>query len=174
VANDRFCVLIGDLESFAYKRISAEAKDGHADSIALMGMYSHFRERRGSRLARWTGMQKVGESSKSLFDTLTEMYDREEGLIVEKSPERELYKLSLFGIFAKIVGSRQWGDVVDRRLRETQSDNGGWKTTWIGRTTPRPVGTVENLETTALSVIALYAKPPKDISSSSRSSNYGP
>jgi len=155
-ANDRFCVLIDDSESFAYKRISAEAKDGHADSIALMGMYSLVKERRGSRLTRWLQRRKNGMDSHASVDRLRAMYDQEKGFLIESGEIAELYKLSLLGILAKKIGNREWVDTIDNRLRETQSNNGGWKSHWIGRTEPRPIGTTENLETTALSIIALY------------------
>lgn len=157
-ANDRFCVLIGDLESFAYDRISAEARDGHADSIALMGTYSLLSEKRSSRLVRWVQSRKGGISSRGFLESLGKMYDQEKGFLTEYGEIAELYKLSLFGILAKKIGNKEWSGTIDNRLRETQSNNGGWKSHWIGRTIPRPVGTTENLETTALSIIALYLK----------------
>ena len=155
-ANDRFCILIGDSDDFAYDRILAQAKDGHADSIALMGMCSLVKETRGSRFTRWLQRRKDGMDSRASVDSLRAMYDREKGFLVESGEIAELYKLSLFGILAKKTGNREWAYTIDNRLRETQSNNGGWKSHWIGRTEPRPIGTTENLETTALSIIALY------------------
>ena len=90
------------------------------------------------------------------------MYDQEKGFLIEYGEIAELYKLSLFGIFAKKIGNNEWSKTIDNRLRETQSNNGGWKSHWIGRTVPGPVGTTENLETTALSITALYLKIRKD------------
>jgi hypothetical protein len=154
-ALDRFCILIEDKENFNHKRICDEADGGAADCIALMGLHSLLEENNGflSLILRFLrSLSGKKPKSEKYFQRLESMYDSNLGFF----SEGELFKISLFEILAKKIGKTDWQDILVKRLIETQSDNGGWKTHWIGPITPRPIGTVENLESTALSIIALH------------------
>ncbi len=154
-ALDRFCILVGDIDNFAYNRIKAEAEEGATDCIALIGIYSLLTEHKGwiGRMLRFLGkIFGIKSKTEKYFDRLKRMYDLKLGFF----RGGELFKISLFCIFSKKMEDKKWSDILVKRLTETQSDNGGWKTHWIGPTEPRPIGTVENLESTAISIIALY------------------
>ena len=154
-ALDRFCILINDTDNFALQRLTRQANASYPDCIALMGLYLIITERKdfiGKIIRFFLSLFRIKSESEKYFTKLEEMYDPKLGFF----QGGELYKLSLFGIFAKKLEKTEWINIITKRLKETQSENGGWKTHWVGPTEPRPIGTVENLESTALSIIALY------------------
>lgn len=153
LALDRFCIIIEDKDSYALNRISNQANRYSEDCISLLGLYCQEREK--EKLWPIKNLRYRLPSSEKCVTQLAGYYDNELGFFSNQSKPAELYKLSLFAIFAAKAFNQEWCRKLTDRLMETQSDNGGWKTHWIGRMTPNPVGTVENLETTALSLMAL-------------------
>jgi hypothetical protein len=154
IALDRFCVIVKDTQNFAANRLRTQAAQYAEDCVALMGLYCKLREH--EKLWPVTRRLRHFPSSDDCFAQLVSYYDPNLGFFPNKSGLSEMYKISLFSVLASRVRDQQWTDQLVRRLTDTQSKNGGWKTHWISRNTPNPTGTTENLETTALSILALH------------------
>ena len=148
-AGERFCILLGDTEDFYLKDCRLGSVLPHSDENALLLLY------------RLLTNEKT--DADNLFGNLEEMWDDEVNMLgmdaadrSKEKPQYAVYKTSLFGIAAKAIGNSKWASIVQSRLRQLQTGSGpcsgGWKTEMLPRGT---LDGAENIETTALSIIAL-------------------
>jgi len=139
-ANNRFCVLEGDIKNFYLaKRRSSRYNDEMAP-IAL----------------GWL-LKDHPRSAQNLWRKIYSRYDPSKGVLkMDKADlERNLYpvyKVALLGILAKKLGKTNTIANVQSQLRSWQHQLGGWETD--RKVDLRPDG-VANIETTALTILAL-------------------
>ena len=144
-AGDRFCVLLGDPDDFYLKDERVGTTKTCSDENSLLLLY---------RL-----LTNQLSDADNLFGNLENMWDYSVNLLGRDQADcgkYAIYKTALFGIAAKAIGNSKWVQIVQSRLRELQTRTGpcagGWKTHLLPDKT---FDGVENVETTALSVIAL-------------------
>ena len=141
-AKDRFCILEGDIKSFY---LAKRRGSKYNDEMALLALYWFAKER--------------NRSAKKLWERLHSRYDSSRGVLkMDKADlERNLYpvyKVALFGILAKQMDDASIVREVQTNLRKWQHRAGGWET---DRTINLKADGVANIETTALSILALHS-----------------
>lgn len=139
-SNDRFCILEGDIENFY---LSNQKDSNYNDEIALLTLY-------------WLERGQMDHSSR-LWRKLLSRYDSLRGVLkMDRADSKRrlypVYKVALLGIVAKRMGERETAVSVQGNLLRWQHQAGGWVTD--RRPDLGPDG-VANIETTALSVLAL-------------------
>ena len=142
-ANNRFCVLEGDIKNF-YQ--SKRRSSRYNDEMALIALGWLLKDR--------------PRSAQNLWKKLYSRYDQSRGVLkMDKADlERNLYpvyKVALLGILAKKLGKTNTITNVQSRLRSWQHQFGGWETD--RKVDLRPDG-VANIETTTLTILALLPR----------------
>ncbi len=139
-ANDRWCVLEGDIESFW---LAGERSSQYNDRIALLILY-------------WFAKQDRN-TAETLYQNLSSKYDSAKGVLQMDEADLEknlypVYKVALLGIVANKMGDTELVKIVQKHLKRRQQKLGGWRTDRAANLKPRGVA---NLETTILSTLAL-------------------
>ncbi|MEM2107202.1 MAG: hypothetical protein QXV46_05265 [Candidatus Bathyarchaeia archaeon] len=139
-ANDRFCILEGDVKNFY---LANQTDSNYNDEIALLSLY-------------WLEKGRKDYSDK-LWRKIYSRYDFSRGVLkMDKADYKRklypVYKVALFGILAKRMDDKTTLENVQRNLLRWQDESGGWVTD--RRKDLEPDG-VANIETTALSIMAL-------------------
>ena len=140
IACDRWCILEGDIAPFYLKN---RINSSYNDEKALLALY-------------WLEKGSQG-NAKRIWKQLHSRYDSLQGVLKMDKADRErslypVYKVALLGILARKMNKPDIAGSVEGSLRRWQNTGGGWETD----RTPilRPDG-VANIETTALSILAL-------------------
>jgi hypothetical protein len=139
-ANDRFCILEGDIKPFYLAR---RRSSKYNDEKALIALYWIQRERPRSANRLWEKLYSQFNSTKGVLQM--DKADRERNLY-------PVYKVALFGILAQSMKHISVVRNVQQHLQRWQHRNGGWETDRTRNL--RPDG-VANIETTVLSILAL-------------------
>ena len=139
-ANDRFCVLEGDVKTFY---LSNQTNSNYNDELALLSLY-------------WLEKGDM-DYSKKLWKKIYARYDFSRGVLkMDKADSKRnlypVYKVALLGIIAKRMNNTDTVANVGEGLMKWQDQTGGWVT---DRTPDLGPDGVANIETTALAIMAL-------------------